>query len=45
MNLNIIIFILILIILYLYFFKCSNKRTIKINPKDFNPAIHHPAYL
>jgi hypothetical protein len=48
MNSNFIIIILILIILYLYFFKCENKRynkTFKINPKEFNPAIHHPACL
>jgi hypothetical protein len=49
MNSNFIIVILILIILYLYFFKYESKelikKTVKINPKDFNPAIHHPACL
>ena len=48
MNSNFIIIILILIILYLYFFKYENKgynKNIKINPKEFNPAIHHPACL
>ena len=52
MNSNFIIFILILIIIYLYYnpqTKMSQSevwsKCKKINPKDFNPAIHHPAAL
>ena len=48
MNSNFIIVVLLLIIIYLYFnkdFKGSNKKTLKISVKDFNPAIYHPAAL
>ena len=50
MNSNFILIILVLIIIYLYYNpqvekKSSCKRSNKINPKDFNPAIHHPAAL
>uniref|UniRef100_A0A6C0I6Q7 Uncharacterized protein n=1 Tax=viral metagenome TaxID=1070528 RepID=A0A6C0I6Q7_9ZZZZ len=48
MNSYIIYIILLSIIIYLYYnpiiSSCiTNKQ--KINPKDFNPAIHHPAAL
>ena len=55
MNSNFILIILILIIIYLYYNPqvekrnsnslSSCKKSNKINPKDFNPAIHHPAAL
>lgn len=48
MNSNLLFIVLLLIIIYLYYnpmlSSCKNK-TQKINPKDFNPAIHHPAAL
>jgi len=45
MNLDYIIIFLVLIILYLYFFKCTKTSIVKISPKNYNAAIHHPAYL
>jgi hypothetical protein len=51
MNSNFIIVILLLLVFYLYFNKGintenkKNMKSLKINPKDFNPAIHHPAAL
>lgn len=45
MNSNIIIFILLLIIVYLYKVYPKKLCKNKINPKDFDPAIHHPAAL
>ena len=48
MNSNFTIFILVLIIIYLYFnkeYKGNNKKSLKIDSKNFNPAIHHPAAL
>ncbi len=51
MNSNFIIFILVLIIIYLYYNPQTKIQSQmwsnckKINPKDFNPAIHHPAAL
>ena len=54
MNSNFIFFILVLLIIYLYYNPqidlgkniCKNiNKSNKINPKDFNPSIHHPAAL
>ncbi len=46
MNCNLLLFILVLIIIYMYYTPQKvNNKTKKINPKDFNPAIHHPAAL
>ena len=55
MNSNFVIIILVLIIIYLYFNNSSNEignyscnirnKSFRINPKNFNPAIHHPAAL
>jgi len=54
MNSNFILIILVLIIIYLYYNPQVEKKSTsvstckisnKINPKDFNPAIHHPAAL
>lgn len=54
MNYNFVIIILVLIIIYLYFNNglnsivkksCTINKSLKINPNNFNPAIHHPAAL
>lgn len=56
MNSNFILLILVLIIIYLYYNQVKRNITSiistisceklnKINPKDFNPVIHHPAAL
>lgn len=46
MNSNFIISILIIIIFCLYYkYEFNSKNCVKISPKDYNPAIHHPAFL
>lgn len=46
MDSNFIIIVLIVIIFFMYYKNETNpKKCLKISPKDYNPAIHHPAFL
>jgi|LakMenEpi03Aug12_release.lakeMendotaPanAssembly.Ray.scaffolds.fasta_scaffold163812_4 hypothetical protein len=48
MNNPLIVIVLVIIIIYIYFnTQCpkKNKKSNKINPSNYNPAIHNPAAL